>query len=132
MSEQQFEQASRLKVRYDTPKGPLSVEDLWDLPLTSARSANLNDIAKGLNRELKNTDEEDFVNRGTKTNTVLQLKFDIVKHVIDVRLAENEQARTEAERRDRKQRLLELIAQKQDESLAAKSVDELQAMVNAL
>jgi hypothetical protein len=86
-----FEQAARLKVRYSTAKGQLTVEDLWDLPLTSTTGkANLNDIAKGLNRELKNADDEDFVNRATSTNTELALKFDIVKHIIAVRLAENE------------------------------------------
>jgi hypothetical protein len=129
-----FEQAARQKLRFDTSKGLLSVEDLWDLPLTSARGANLNDIAKGLNRDLKNTDEEDFVNKpaGGTANAVLKLKFDIVKHVIDVRLAENAAERQLAEKREKKVRLLELIAQKQDEQLAGKTVEELQAMVESL
>ncbi len=126
-----FEQAARLKLRFDSPKGLLTTEDLWDLPLTSARSANLNDLAKGLSRELKDTAEEDFVHPA-KTNDVLKLKFDVVKHVIDVRLAENEAVRLSADRREKKDRLLELIARKQDESLAAKSVEELQAMVESL
>lgn len=127
-----FEQAARLKLRFETPKGLLSAEDLWDLPLTSVRGVNLNDIAKGLNRELKNTDDEDFVNKPAIGNTILKLRFDIVKHVIDVRLAENEAARLVAEKREKKARLTELIAQKQDEQLAQKSVEELQAMVESL
>jgi hypothetical protein len=127
-----FEQATRLKLRFDSPKGLLTTEDLWDLPLTSTRGANLNDIAKGLNRELKAAADEDFVNPVVKPDIVPQLKFDVVKHVIDVRLAENDAARLSAERRDKKDRLLELIARKQDESLAAKSVEELQAMVESL
>lgn len=127
-----FEQAVRLKLRFTTSVGLLSTEDLWDLPLTSARGADLNDIAKGLNRELKAAANEDFVNPTAKSDDALQLKFDVVRRVIDVRLAERAAERTTAERRDKKDRLLELIARKQDESLAAKSVEELTAMVEAL
>ena len=54
-----FEQASRLKLRFTTARGSLSVEDLWDLPLTSTTGKpNLDDIAKSLNRELRATSEE--------------------------------------------------------------------------
>ncbi len=127
-----FEQATRDKIRFESPKGLLTTEDLWDLPLTSLRGANLNDIAKGLNRELKNTADEDFVNKAVKTDTILKLKFDVVKYIIDVRLAENATAKQAAEHREKKARLLELIARKQDENLAAKSVEELQAMVESL
>lgn len=129
-----FEQAMRLKVRFDTSKGLLSAEDLWDLPLTSARGVSLNEIAKGLNREIKSADDEDFVNKpadGT-ANAILKLKFDLVKHIIDARLAENEAARTAADWKEKKQRILQLIKQKQDEQLAGKSVEELLAMVESL
>lgn len=127
-----FEQATRQKLRFETPKGLLTVEDLWDLPLTSLRGANLNDVAKALNRELKAAADEDFVNRTVKADTTTQLAFDVAKHIIDVRLAENEAARSEADRKQKKERLLELIAQKQDASLAAKSVEELTQMVESL
>lgn len=43
-----FEQASREKVRFQTQVGQVSVEDLWELPLSSkANKPNLDDIAKG-------------------------------------------------------------------------------------
>jgi hypothetical protein len=50
-----FEKASREKLRFSTSQGQFSVEDLWNLPLTSpsGRSVNLYDIANGLNKELK-------------------------------------------------------------------------------
>lgn len=127
-----FEKASRLKVRFDTARGFLTTEDLWDLPLTSARGPNLNDIAKNLNKELKSSGEEDFVTKSNKADEVLQLKFDLVKHVIDVRLAENAEARALADKKAKKERLLELIAKKQDASLEAKSLEELQEMVAGL
>lgn len=54
-----FEQTSRLKLRFDTTKGMLTAEDLWDLPLTSdAGKANLDDVAQSLHRELKDAETE--------------------------------------------------------------------------
>lgn len=129
-----FERANRLKLRFESPQGALTAEDLWDLPLTSTRAnvANLNNIAKEVSRQLKHAGEEDFVNPKSGADEILQLKLDIAKHIIAVRQTENEAVRTVAERKERKARLLELIARKQDEELGAKSTEELQAMVEAL
>ena len=129
-----FERAARLKLRFITPQGNLSAEDLWDIPLTTNRTnlANLNDIAKGVSRELKAQGGEEFVNPVSKVDEELQLKLDIVKHVIQVRQAENEAARALSERREKKARLLELIAKKQDQQLEGQSLEELQAMAEAL
>lgn len=129
-----FEQATRLKLRFDSPQGRLSVEDLWDLPLTSNRAnqANLNNIAKGISRQLKDESEEDFVNPKSKANETMQLALEIVKHVISTKQAEAEASRLLNERKDKKAKLLELIAKKQDQALEGKPLEELQAMVASL
>ena len=127
-----FEKASRLNLRFESTKGLLSVEDLWNLPLTSARNSNLDDIAKGLNRELKDTREESFVVKATAGDEALQLKFDIVKHIIGVRMAENEEAKLKAEKKEKKQRLMEILGRKQEEELEGKSPEEIQAMIAEL
>jgi len=129
-----FEQATRLKLRFDSPQGRLSVEDLWDLPLTSNRAnqANLNNIAKGISRQLKDESEEDFVNPKSKANETMQLALDLVKHVIAVKQDEAEASRLLNERKDKKAKLLELIAKKQDQALEGKPLEELQAMVASL
>lgn len=129
-----FEQALRLKLRFPSPQGNLTVEDLWDLPLTSTRpnTANLNNIAKAVSRLLKAESEEDFVNPRSGANETLQLSLDIVKHIIAVRQAENEATRLRAERTEKKAKLLELIARKQDQALEGKPLEELQEMVASL
>jgi hypothetical protein len=128
-----FEKAARVKLRFDSPAGQLSVEDLWDLPLTSAtKRANLDDLAVHLDKELKETNTTSFVKKTTKGNEITKLKFDIVLRVIEVRQAENEAQEQKRINGERKHRLLELIAEKQDESLKGKSIDELQALVNSL
>jgi len=128
-----FEKAVRMKLRFDSPQGALSVEDLWELPLTSTKGrASLNDVAKVVARQLKSEGEEDFVNPQSGADKVLQFKLDLVKHVIQTRQAENEAERNLAERKEKKARLLELISRKQDQQLEAKSMEELQQMVAGL
>lgn len=130
-----FEQAVRLKFRFVSTVGAsgLSVEDLWDLPLTSSKGrANLNDVAKEVSRQLKAETEEDFVNPKSGTNEILQQKLDIVKHIIHVRQTEAETARAQADRQEKKARILEIIAKKQDQDLEGKPLEELTAMVAGL
>lgn len=126
-----FEMAARLKLRFSSPQGPLTAEDLWDLPLTSTRlnQANLNNIAKGISRQLKAEGEEDFVNPKSGADAVLQVQLDIVKHIIGVKQAENAEAALLAQRRQKKDRIMEIIAKKQDQELEGKPLEELTAMM---
>ncbi|MFA5378887.1 MAG: hypothetical protein WC455_24250 [Dehalococcoidia bacterium] len=127
-----FEIATRMKDRFETSKGNLSVEDLWDLPLTSVRSPNLDDIARDLHRQLKDSAEVSFVAPARKENDTLQRKFDIVKHIIEVRLAENTAAAEVRANKEKKARILEIIARKDDEELVGKSRDELIKLAESL
>ena len=126
-----FEKAARLKLRFSTPQGNLSVEDLWELPLTSKTGrANLDDIAIGLNRELKDTEDVvSFVDDSEPRNTANKLRFEIVRHVIEVRKEENKATLNAKAAEDQKKKIMEIIAQKQDDALAGKSLEELQAML---
>lgn len=126
-----FEKAARLKLRFNTSAGPLSAEDLWDLPLTSVRSPSLDDIGMGLMDKLQKTSKS-LVNPNKGASEIDQLRFDIVKHIIDVRLKEKEEADQLKAKADQKQKILALIAQKEDSALAEKSIEELRQLVEAL
>ena len=128
-----FEQASRLKLRFTVGNGTIVTEDLWDIPLTNQRNTwSLDGIAKSLHKALKEMDEVSFVETVRKGDTTLQLKFDIVKHIIDVRLAETAAAATERATAERKPKLLEALARKQDANLEASSEEDIRAMIDAL
>lgn len=129
-----FEKANRMKLRFDTDKGTLVVEDLWDLPLTShTGKANLDDIAKGMFRQMKERDEVSFVHpTSNNQDAVTQLKFDIVKHIIEVRVLERDATELERKNKEKKQMILGIIAQKENEALSNTSLDELLAMVQSL
>jgi hypothetical protein len=128
-----FEQAARLRIRFESPKGPLTVEDLFILPLTSqTEKANLDDIARSLHLQLKNSDAISFVTPAQGADQVTQTKFDIVKYVIDIRIAERDAAAIAADRKAKKQQILSLISQKENDKLAGSSLEELRAMAESL
>ena len=132
---EKFALATKNKLRFNTSKGQLNVEDLWDLPLTSdSGQPNLDDLARELHKLIKDGAEVSFVkkdNKHTKAFEVSQLKFDLVKFIIDVKLEEAEAVKKTRAAREKNQRILELIAKKDDETLASKSRDELLAMLHA-
>lgn len=128
-----FEKAARQKLRFDTAKGLLSAEDLWDLPLSSpAHRTNLNDIAVDLHRRLQDAAPISFVETVEATDNGNQLRFDLVKHVIDVRMAENKARADAAAKSERKQRILGLLVEKEDADLKGKSKEELEALLASL
>lgn len=113
-----FEKATRLKLRFSTTKGLLLVEDLWDLPLTSTSGrVNLDEIARDIHRQLKSGDDVSFVLAEKKSDPVIQLRFDIVKRIIDTKLAENEVRNTQRANAEKKQKLLEILADRKDAEL---------------
>lgn len=125
-----FKEASRLKLRFSTPIGLLSTEDLWDLPLESKTKVNLDSIAILLNREIKDTKEESFISK-SKVNPVTELKLEIVKAIIEIKLKETSdklQAKIKAEQRNK---IDAIISKKEDESLESLSLEELKALRNA-
>lgn len=128
-----YKKAAQLKVRFSTAKGELTVEDLFDLPLSSGVGRpNLNDIAKALHKRLKDSDDVDFVDTVKRSDTLDQLKFDLVRDVIAVRVAERDAADIAAARKEEKQKIMALIEKKKDEALSGTSLEELEARLKAL
>ena len=121
-----FELATRKKFRFPF-KGMISVEDLWDLSVQ-----NLDIVFKVLNAESKQAKEESLLSVKSDEDTILDAKIAIVKHIVGVKQAEAVQRQNAAAMREQKRKLQELIANKQDAELQGKSIDELQAMLNAL
>jgi len=122
-----FELASRKQFRYSLNKGTINTEDLWELSLEA-----LDRLAKSLNKELKESEEESFIKTRTVANKTLEAKFEVVKHVINVRLVEAEEKAEKAKKQAKKEQLLELINRKELQSLENKSIEELTAELQTL
>ncbi len=121
-----FEQATKSKVRFSF-KGQLSVEDLWDL-----RLQDLDEIYRQLNGELKAANEDSLLQKPTAASETLSMKVDIVKHIVSVKLQEAEDRKSRAEKQAQKKRIMEILAEKQDEGLKTKSEEELRKMLDNL
>ena len=127
-----FKEASRKKLRFNTNRGLVTVEDLWDMPLTHSTGFSLDEVAKGLNREIKEAGEESFVVEHSTTNKTIELKFDIVKAIIKDRLAEKEAAENAAITKAKKEKIMSIIAKKEEEKLEGESVEDLHKMLDEL
>ena len=118
-----FEYATRNKVRFPF-MGLISVEDLWDLSLTS-----LDSIYKTLNKRVKQAEEESLLNVKTTVDKELDVQIAIVKHIVAVKLAEQEAREKASAKKAQKQKIMAIIASKQDEALQNSSVEDLQKML---
>lgn len=128
-----FETATRINLLFESPQGLIAVSDLWKLPLNSQNPnrANLDDIAIALNEKLqKSGSTASFTKKVVNVNDTTQLAFDVVKHIIDVRMAEDAVRADEAAKKARDQKILALIADKRDAELQGKSIEELEALLN--
>lgn len=85
-----FEKATKIKLRFDSNLGRLSVEDLWDLPLQTTKSngTSLDSIARDVYKQIKESDTISFVDDTKNTNEELNLKLEILKHIITVKKEE--------------------------------------------
>ena len=129
-----FEQAARLKLRFAVgTRVNLTVENLWDLPLTNVKGEDLDHIAIELQEKLS-TNEKSFVVQQSKSKEtqVNQLKFDIVKYIIDVRLEEQKVANLERQRAQEISTLKELQKQAKIRDLQNLSSEEIEERIKAL
>lgn len=126
MVENIFEYATRNKVRFSF-RGLISVEDLWDLSLT-----NLDSIYKELNKQSKQSEEESLLNIKTQEDELLNVQIEIVKYIVSVKLAEKEAREKASAKKAQKQKIMSIIAAKQDEELQNSSIDDLQKMLDEL
>ena len=118
-----FKIAAKKKYRFNY-RGVISVEDLWDLDVEA-----LDSIYKNLKKQQKTTQEESLLETVSKEDKEINNKIEIIKIIVNDKLAAKERAIKAAEKRTQNQRILEIMADKKDAALKEKSIEELQAML---
>ena len=121
-----FELASRMKIRF-AYRGMITVEDLWDLSVQE-----LDRIFQKLNKALKESKEESLLSPQVKEDSELNVQVAIVRHIVEVKLAEAAVALAAVERKAKKEKILSILADKQDDSLRNMSSEDLTKMLEDL
>lgn len=120
-----FKLATKNKYRFYY-KGFITVEDLWDLPVEEldAIYKNLRSQQKYSEDSLLSNDEE------SKEDILTKNKIEIIKTIVNDKIAEVKRNADNEAKRARRQHILEIMANKQDDALKEKSLEELQAMLD--
>lgn len=133
MSTDIFLQATRSRLRFKSPVGDLSVEDLWEIPLTSVspNKASIEGIgAVLLDRQAKL--QGGSILRGSKPSkerAEVDLAVEVLRAVATIRQDEAEAKTLEAMKQSKREQLQALIAERE---LKEASVDDLKAQLAAL
>lgn len=125
-NEELFIKATREKMRFPY-KGQATVEDLWDLSMTE-----LDRIYKTLNAQQKRAQEDSLLDTKSEEDEELTAQIGIVRYIFTVKQEEKKAAETARERKAQKQKIMEILANKQDEALHGKSIEELEKMLDEL
>ncbi len=121
-----FEQAVKLKVRFEY-KGSLTAEDLWDLGLEE-----LDTIYRKLSANGRKDENSLLSSRKTKEDKMTELKMAVVKYVFEVKQEELNALKLKAEKRKKKEKLMDVLERKQNAELENKTPEEIRAMLDEL
>ena len=127
-----YKKASKKKLRFNTNRGVLSVEMLWDLPKEEIRELVIKarEAAKKSSGQMSDA-ELSFLDAPKAKATDDELRFEILKDIYLTKKNAEEKALKKAEIKANNKKVLELIARKQDEALEKKSIKELEKMLES-
>lgn len=124
------------KWRFPSQRGPLTIEDLFDLPLTKNNGLNLDAVAIDINNQLQGKQGSISFVESTVEKTIeierLETMLEIVKTIIKQRQDEIQAKLHDAEISSKRKQLQELIDQKQGEALASLPLEELKQQLAEL
>ena len=97
------------------------------VPLTDKAGGrfSLDALAKEVNKELRDSEEESFVEEKSSRSDVLELKLEILKHIIAVRKDEAKEKERRLAATQQLRKIDEILESKEDDALRNKSPEEL-------
>ena len=118
-----FKYAVKNKLRFNY-KGVCTVEDLYDIPLTS-----LDRMYGELKKQQKGFGEDSLLNKKSSEEKEVGIKIEIIENIVADRLADIDKAKKVQQTRERNRRIAQIIADKEDAALNDMSLEDLKAML---
>lgn len=118
-----YKKATELKLRFQTSKGLLTIEQLFDLSLEE-----LDSLAVSFEKEYKASGKKSFLVKKSAKDKELKLKFNIVLDVLDTKVEKASILSNASEIKKSNSKLDEIITRKQDAKLEDMSIEELKKM----
>lgn len=131
-----YKKASRLKLRFESSRGPLTAEMLWDLKITELKTMVKAQAEKLQKLEKPGDDlsflEEIITSNETKEIEIEKLRFDILKDVFITRKDEAKDAAADVKKKEELSHLREILRDKKEEELKKLSTEELEERIKKL
>lgn len=131
-----YKKASRLKLRFECSRGPLTAEMLWDLKITELKTMVKAQAEKLQKLEKPGDDlsflEEIITSNETKEIEIEKLRFDILKDVFITRKDEAKDAAADVKKKEELSHLREILRDKKEEELKKLSAEELEERIKKL
>jgi len=119
--------AVKSKLRFKTSNGVLNTEDLFDLSLS-----DLDILYQHYNREIKSSEGESLLGKKNKATKVTELRKDVVKLIFETLQSEAANKASLLDKKVKRDKLLTLLASKQESAMNDKSIDELKSELDEL
>lgn len=124
MTQNIFKYAAKKALRFPYYKGMITVEDLFNIDMT-----DLDFIYKSLKKQQKTSNEESLINDKTPEDKALEVKLAIVKEIFEDKKIAADKAKKAAENKAKNQKILEILAKKENEALENMTEEELKAQL---
>jgi hypothetical protein len=119
--------ATRKKFRFESTKGSLTVEDVFDLNLTA-----LDKIAVALDDKIQQLGRKTFIDKRPASSTDLETQLEIIKYVIETKQKEDEERKLKQVKAEQKEFLKTLREKKQLAQLEGMSLEEIEKQLASL
>jgi hypothetical protein len=106
-----IEKATRIKLRFDTARGLLPVEDLFSLPLDKG-AVSLDSLHSKIKQRIKSSTEDSYLKTRSKEQDIDELRIEILEDIMDERIAEANAKVQQIAKAQRRSYLESLIAEK--------------------